>query len=50
MPLAPSLALGLLLGYVLHFQLGVGFVPTLLVGMTFAGLSGYLQRHRDKRR
>jgi hypothetical protein len=49
-PAAPTIVLGLLLGYVLHIQIGIGFVPTLLIGMAFAAISGYLQRRRDQRR
>jgi hypothetical protein len=50
MSFAPTIIIGALILYVLHFVLGVGFLPTLLIGMTFAAASGYLQRRRDQRR
>jgi hypothetical protein len=46
---APTIVIGALILYVLHFRLGIGFLPTLLIGMAFAALSGYIGKRRSQK-
>ena len=45
---ALALAIGALNLYVLHFRLGVGIVPTTVVGMLIAAFFGWSHRKADR--
>lgn len=46
---ALTIVIGALILYVLHFRLGVGFVPTCIIGMLFAAISGYVGKRRARK-
>lgn len=46
MTAAPTLLVGAFIYYVLHHEFGVPYVPTTLIGLAFAAVSGYVAGRR----